>query len=184
MKELFRKLFHMLVGLLLIAGYFLAQQWISLTAIYYLLFVGMTSSLVIDAVLAHLNWSAPGYKQLQRQHERNGIHSNSYFLLGTLLSFIMFEQHIALAAILMLIFGDALAALVGKRWGTPFLGQKSIEGSLTMFVVSLIVGLFVVESLPVVFIMAITAMIAERFSGSLDDNVMIPLFAGLTGSLL
>lgn len=54
------------------------------------------------------------------------------------------EQWLVLACVFAWGFGDAAAALVGKRFGKRFLqgkfieGRKSIEGTLAMFVVSFV----------------------------------------------
>ena len=99
-------------------------------------------------------------------------------------------------AILMATFGDAAAAVFGKAYGKhfiPHLKNKAIEGVLAEFVVNIIIGyayLFIfaqdlTQTMNIVLIsMATIATTTETTCGKLDDNLMIPIFAGITGEIM
>ncbi len=109
---------------------------------------------------------------------------------------------IAVAAIMAMTWGDALACLVGERWGTRrievFGNGFTPEGSMAMFAfsfISMTLTLFLLSnsilspySDPMTLtratahslIGASVALTAEMFSAGGTDNLSVPLFTGLT----
>ena len=88
----------------------------------------------------------------RRKKELEGVGAEIYFLLGVIVSLALFDRPVALAAILMTVFGDLAAALAGKRWGRlrpqVFGGKKSIEGFAAALAVNLIIGVLVLRAGP------------------------------------
>lgn len=88
------------------------------------------------------------------------------------------------AAVLALTFGDAVAALVGRRFGRHRYAigraRKSLEGSAAFFVVALVAcAVFPrTQSVAAVAAFALATTLAEAFAGDGFDNAAIPL-AGL-----
>jgi phytol kinase len=84
-------------------------------------------------------------------------------------------------------WGDGMAALIGKRFGKHtfiYMGNKrSLEGSLAMFVTSLIVMLGIFASghslsasdIGVAIPVAVIAAMLEAFSPGGTDNLSVPL---------
>lgn len=107
--------------------------------------------------------------------------------LGALFSLLFYGESAAAIAIYVLAFGDGLSSLVGKTLGRirmPFTKGKSLAGSLTCLAVSflsayLVSGL-VVPSLAV----AVVSTLVEAMPAKDWDNILLPLAAGLTASLL
>lgn len=150
------------------------------------------------------------WRNFRRKKELNSPGAEIYFLLGIIVALSAFETRVAVAAILMTVFGDMTAALVGIRWGrirpAPFRG-KSLEGSLAAMTVNLIVGLiFLRDSArgsawwldliregaaggpgaalwPVILVMAFTAALTELMISEIDDNLTIPVLSGFAGQL-
>jgi phytol kinase len=95
------------------------------------------------------------------------------------------------ASLMPMTWGDAFAAIIGKRWGAhPFtiLGHtRSLEGSLTMFVFSFIATFLALvifaqpigASIVLAFVVAIVATIVEALSPFGIDNLAVPLAAAL-----
>ncbi len=95
------------------------------------------------------------------------------------------------ASLMPMTWGDAFAAIVGKRLGThkfTVLGQtRSIEGSLAMFAFSFIAtfGALVVfaqplaASLALAFVTALVATLVEAFSPFGIDNLTVPLSSAI-----
>jgi phytol kinase len=93
--------------------------------------------------------------------------------------------------ILIMGYGDGLAAVIGTKYGKHKLKNgKSLEGSLTMFVTSLIVSLVLlgISSVPNVIIYSLAiasiATIIEYFTTRGLDNLTVPLGASLFYYLL
>lgn len=85
--------------------------------------------------------------------------------------------------ILILGYGDGFAAIVGTRFGThKLVFGKSLEGTLAMFVSSLVVAVLLMwivsAPLPIwtAFLFAITASAVELLTPKGFDNLTVPLF--------
>jgi len=118
-----------------------------------------------------------------------------YALSITILVTVLWEQYPQYAAIgvMVMSWGDGMAALIGKRFGKHtfiHLGNKrSLEGSFAMFVTSLIVivGIlamangFRLKDIGIAIPIAAIAALLEAFSPGGTDNLSVPLSsAGLS----
>ena len=120
----------------------------------------------------------------------HGIARLSYgefaFVGGVALAFVLAhdDRPAYLAAILALSCGDAIAALVGRRFGRHRYGvgraRKSLEGSAAFFVVAVLVCAVLprAETVVAVAAFALATTLAEALAGDGFDNVAIPV-AGL-----
>jgi phytol kinase len=93
--------------------------------------------------------------------------------------------------ILIMGYGDGLAAVIGTKYGKHKLKNgKSLEGSLTMFVTSLVVSLILlgISSVPnvIIYSLAVASIstIIEYFTTRGLDNLTVPLGASLFYYLL
>jgi phytol kinase len=93
--------------------------------------------------------------------------------------------------ILIMGYGDGLAAVIGTKYGKHKLKNgKSLEGSLTMFIASLVVSLVLlgISSVPnvIIYSLAIASIstIIEYFTTRGLDNLTVPLGASLFYYLL
>lgn len=113
---------------------------------------------------------------------------------------------LAAAAVMAMTIGDALASIIGRKWGRhkyTILGStRSLEGSALMFISSLIVVGLTLFCLPgsalspnsvllsanAVLLLtvcgAVVATLAESFSPKGTDNLFVPLLSGLAIFLL
>ncbi len=116
----------------------------------------------------------------------------SFFLvLGALLSLQFFQQDIALAAISIMAVGDAITTIIGTYFGkikNPLNPRKHLEGTALAIVASTLAAFFFV-SFPVAFFGSVAGMVFESvtvryISQVVDDNVIIPVVAGLVMTLL
>ena len=128
-------------------------------------------------------------------------------LLMLLTTLLEGRSYFAIAALMVMIFADTLASIVGKKHGThkiniPFIGNKrSVEGSLTFFLVGFCVSFityyfigylfpgytFALGLSTVVFYSLLTSfigMVFELFSPSKWDDLLIPLGTTLALVLL
>lgn len=123
--------------------------------------------------------------------EPGRILGTTYFLAGSLLSILVFEKGIAIAALLFSVFGDAASTIVGVKYGkTRLFKEKSLEGTLAFFIICFFVGLFLIWSrrmflgldaparLFLILIGSFAAALIEVLPIRVDDNLTIPLFSG------
>jgi len=134
------------------------------------------------------NW--PG-ASLLRDKEKTQLTGGCYFSLGCTLAINLFSPATATAAISFLVIGDMMAALIGVAFGGDTCivklgreGNKSLEGSMAMFVSCFVVGLMVFQEEPLaeypVFIGAVAATLVELWEPfALNDNLTIPVMSGL-----
>jgi len=125
---------------------------------------------------------------------RHSLGTLFYALSIGILTFLFWDQSLpqfTAIGILIMTWGDASAALIGRRWGKNkyhFLGsKKSWEGTLTMFLVSAIVVLSILvfvypwhSSLIILALLtAIIAAVLEIFSMVGIDNLTVPVFSAV-----
>jgi len=118
---------------------------------------------------------------LIRRHEREGITGSTYMVVSALLCTYLYQPETAAAAMVYLIVGDTLAAMVGKAWGrTPLFG-KTLEGSLAGLTTSFAAAWLLVPGISPWHLLAgaAAASIVEVAPIPVDDNFRIPLLAGL-----
>ena len=102
--------------------------------------------------------------------------------LGALFALLLFPSHVAAVAIYALAFGDGFAGLVGKcfgKWRPAFLCGKSIEGSLSCFLMVFISAYAILGSVHISLIAAFAAMIIEALPLEDYDNLVLPVTVGL-----
>jgi len=192
-NEIGRKVIHITI-LIVLAAFFFIQD--SLVAAGYtpvlakqvaLLF--LVSLLILFMVLEYfrleLGWRMPFFSQFIRPKEQNRMYGVIYFLSATIISLAVFDYKIALTALLMTTFGDMVAALVGKRYGTTLIYRnKTWAGFLAELGTNLIVGFIVLDSIYVILGMAFIATIVETLVDEMDDNLLIPIFSGFAGQVI
>ena len=123
------------------------------------------------------------FRSLIRPHEEEHLLGSTHYMIAALLSVIVFDHEVAIAALAFLVLGDAAAAIVGKRFGTPRYWGKSPQGSMACFAVCLAVGVPLLGSIPIALIGALAATLAEALPSPLDDNMRVPIFSGITMQL-
>lgn len=101
------------------------------------------------------------------------------------------QPMIGAVGILVMGYGDGLAAIIGKKYGKhQLIFGKSIEGSLAMFITSLIVTItiLIIFGIPnlilIALAVAIIATIIELFTPKGLDNLSVPLITSLALYLL
>ncbi|MBP5977336.1 phosphatidate cytidylyltransferase, partial [Brasilonema sp. CT11] len=133
--EVIRKIVHIGTGNVILLAW-----WLDIPPI-----VGITASIVASAVtlLSYQFPILPGINSVGRKSFGTFFYAVS---IGVLIAWFWTLQkpHYAVLGILVMTWGDGLAALVGQKIGQNkykvFGREKSWEGSLTMAVVSFIIG--------------------------------------------
>lgn len=184
-KEILRKLVHLLeIPVLLI--YSLVRFYsteraaiLTVTAMFLVL-------LEVEYYRLEVKPKIPKHLNILRPRERNNVVSSIFFVAATIIVFAVFDYGIALTALCLTVFGDLASALVGIRFGkNKLFRNKTLEGFLAGLAVNLLIGWLLIPGYAAVYIsMALVASVVELFTGKLDDNLTVPLFAGFVGHLV
>lgn len=121
-----------------------------------------------------------------RHHEMAGDFTGAtYILLSVCLTVALYDKPIAIAALAFVVVGDSFAAIIGRRFGRHKFGNKSVEGSLGCLSSTAIVAVFAPDlPLQIGLFGAVVATVVEALPLSIDDNVTVPILAGLSMTLL
>ncbi|MCU0104055.1 hypothetical protein N7603_00070 [Acholeplasma vituli] len=128
----------------------------------------------------------------------NGNLGTVYFPISLLILVILTfgvinKPEVGAVGILVLGYGDGLAAVVGKAFGKhKLVDNKSLEGSLTMVVVSFVVvtlilsfsGYNIITALWVAVVVSIISTVIELYTPKGLDNLTVPLLSSLLVYLL
>ena len=119
-----------------------------------------------------------------RKHEMHDFTGATYLLISTIICIAVFPRNIAFLSLSFLAIGDTFAAIVGIIFGKrKLLGtKKSLEGSIACFITSFVFALFYINP-AIAFLGAFAAAIAEFSRIPVDDNIKIPISAGLIMSV-
>lgn len=189
--EIFRKILHsvLLMSLLVFVYGFATWQASVLGCIIF--------AIVVYPILMFFE-RVKGYSQLTTERKKGELKSSLLLVFGMFALVIaicwgwMGDRMLVLASIYAWGFGDAAAAIIGKQFGKHKItwkytdGKKSMEGSLAMFVTSLISvsiilycrgGMQSIGYVLVPIIVAATSTLAELYSKNGMDTVICPLSA-------
>lgn len=189
--EIRRKFMHLIIGVSV--AFLLHYQIIN----GYILIGLFFSMIIFFTLLKHYHWKIPQLMNLLKLFEREKHiktspgKSATCFIFGCAIAALFFTNDIAVVSILILAFGDSISNLVGHHFGktlTPFHHHKKIEGPIAGIFISTLIASFFIPFFPAL-IASTVAMIFEFpewkiFGYHLDDNIIIPLSAGGTLTLL
>ena len=193
--EVSRKFLHIMVGNMIFAMPFFSDPWVM---VWFL-------TLPITVVLFFLTEYSPIKIQNSVTESGHALGLFFYALIWTILIAIYsmlspandpkFFIWIVALAIVPMVYGDGFAALIGQKFGkvkyTVFGGTKSLEGSLTMFVVTTVMSVFVwmvfttigypMPNFNLLAILGISAVatICEALSYGGIDNLTVPALTAI-----
>jgi len=194
MRELPRRLWHILGGLsLAIAGLLLPRQ-IFLPALCSVTIAFLIFEL-IRLRFPQLNCRfVTCFRALIREREASTLTASVYLLIAASIVFIVCDKSIAAMAVMFVAIGDPAAGMardkwkLARDWGRTKLKGKSLEGSgaclLACLVAGVILAAIIHVALWLVAIGAICATLVEFFSLPLNDNLTMPLASAGAMSLI
>lgn len=166
-----RKLFH-ITGSIIPVVYLLTDRQTVLI---------VTAGLfVIDIVLETLRikgfMNVAFVEQNMKKEESNRLSGSFFYILSVLVTILFFAKNIAISSLFILSIADPLSSFIGSRLGrVRFLG-KSLEGTMTFFIVAFVILRVFSFSIPISAAGAVIASLTELFSSRfIDDNLSIPL---------
>ena len=189
--EIFRKILHgILLGSLYMFTFSYEEWWIAALA-------AIIFEIVVYPILKYFE-RYKGYSSLTTERKKGEL-KNSLLLVFTMYAVVVSicwgllkDRYLTLAAIYAWGFGDAAAALIGKKFGKHKIkwkladGKKSIEGTLAMFVVSALSvsmilglrgGLGIAEVIVISIITAVVSALTELCSKDGNDTIICPMSA-------
>lgn len=176
-KEVTRKYIHIMLSNIWFISLAFFDNFI-IAAILPMLFV----------IINSLSYKYNLIKIMEREDKKEGIGTVYYAISLTILSLVTFyinKPILALPGILIMGYGDGLAAVVGQSIKSKsfniFGSTKSIAGSTTMFIVSLIISVLIFAFVGVDYLIgksiliAFIATILEAISVKGLDNITVPI---------
>ncbi len=179
--SLLRKLIHLAMAWLPALGWLISYQLeLALAAAFFL------ASAVVEMARRRWQWVNRLLWRLLpstfRSDEGQKVFGSTWFAVGALATLVLFGRDIGSTAVLMLTWGDPAAELIGRKLGRPG-RRKTLAGSIGCLLACLLaawVGMSLGGLSPLVAVTgAVVATLAERWSPPPDDNVWLPLAAGL-----
>lgn len=186
-KEASRKLIHIGVS----------NWWI--IAMYYFKDIVWASIMpIIFIILNYISYKLNIIKAMERDGSKNDL-GTVYFPIS-LLVLVLFtfsnlsHPYVGAIGILVMGYGDGFAAIIGKAYGKKKLklwgNEKSLAGSIAMFVVSFVVAFIVIytfspaDVVVKALVIASFSTIIELFSPFGLDNLTVPILTALLYQLL
>ena len=177
--ELYRKSFHLL-GLAIPVSYFILdkrQMIIGLsvvTALVILIDFIRFHSLKVNRIFMRI------FGAMLRAHEHKTLSGSTYLLTSSLIVTVLFSRETAITSILFAVVCDALAAVIGRKFGRTKIFNKSLEGSLTFLISASLIAYGCAAGSPVPgFIGAFAATLIELLPVKIDDNFLIPIVSAV-----
>ena len=183
--EIRRKLFHAL-GIIFPILYYLTSKVIILQIL-----VPLTIFILLIDYFRNYNKNLQAlilffFSPVMRKDEKENkslLSGASYFFLGLSITAALFPYATVITSWLVLIFADSFAALMGRAYGKPFIGSKSIIGSLSFFASSMLIACIILLlcgvkiSILKILLSTSFATVIELFTDYLhvDDNLAVPV---------
>jgi dolichol kinase len=175
-----RKLFH-LTGSIIAIVYLLTDRQTALI---------VTAGLfVVDIILETLRikgfMKVAFIEENMKKEESKRVSGSFFYILSGLITIIFFEKNIAVSSLFILSIADPLSSLLGSRFGRVRFLEKSLEGTMTFFIVAFLILRVFSFSIPIAAAGAAIAALTELFSSQfIDDNLSIPLVTATALALL
>jgi len=184
--ELRRKFIH-LMALLLLVIYLIVRKYYGHGGGLIALVLVLIFFLILEYYRIAKKKKIPLFHIFWRKSEKNRLSGSVYLVIGAIIALGVFDFWIAVVALLMTIFGDMAGALIGIPFGKHKLkkpNNKSWEGTIAQFLVDLVIGFILLDSILIVLGMALAATIVETKFEHVDDNLSIPVVSGFVGQIL
>jgi dolichol kinase len=192
--EIFRKSIHLCSLSIPIVYYFIPRSTaLIILGILTVIALFLDLGRYLSPAIGKLFYKIFGFllRQHEIDHKRRNLNGATYVLLSGFICVLIFPKVIVVTAFAVLIIGDTLAALIGRRFGKHKFLFKSLEGTLAFFVSGIIVVFLspkieyrFSEYMIGIVSIAFGAIIENISFGLADDNLVIPISIGAAMWLL
>lgn len=187
LKEINRKAVQIIILFIILAYSFINPDYNKKVALL-LLTAMLIASLILEYLRIEMGWKMPFISANIHPRDYSKMHSGVYFLISAVICFSIFDNRIAVASLLMAVFGDMMAAAVGKGYGTSLIYRnKTWAGFVAQLIVNTVVGFTVLAATYHIYIIVgviIAATAAEILVQDTEENLIIPVFSGFVGQII
>ena len=184
-NEILRKLIHLFDSVIPLSLFYISRE-----NLLFILTPITIIFIILDFARHHISYLGKIYSTFfnivtrEIEQKRNNVTGASYYLLGCLIVVYFFQDiNIIISSLLIMSISDSFAALIGVKYGkTKIYGKKSLEGSFSFFVSTIIILYMFINNLsPFEYIyISLLITLVELFSfHRINDNLTIPVFAAL-----
>ncbi len=184
-NEILRKLIHLFDSVIPLSLFYISRE-----NLLFILTPITIIFIILDFARHHISYLGKIYSTFfnivtrEIEQKRNNVTGASYYLLGCLIVVYFFQDiNIIISSLLIMSISDSFAALIGVKYGkTKIYGKKSLEGSFSFFVSTIIILYIFMNNLsPFEYIyISLLITLVELFSfHRINDNLTIPVFAAL-----
>ena len=179
-----RWLWHLSACLSLAAAAWFAPKTIFLISLGAVTFLFLLFEFTRFKITSINRWFFSCFGSLLRPEEVSSVTTSSYVLVAALIAYLAFGKDIAVLSVCFLAVGDVAAAIMGSHCGKIRLFGKVLEGDLSCFIACLVTGFILFYaglniSAITILVGAIAATIGQAIKTPMDDNLIMPLFAGM-----
>ncbi len=184
--ELRRQTAHLLIGTVIV--FLLKLQLINAQILFAITVVGGILVIIARKIRLPIIHTLLEYFERPHHMARFPGRGSFFLILGAALTTYIFEKDIAMAAIMIMAVGDSVTNIVGRHFGkikNPFNSKKHLEGTGVAIIASTLAAFYFVPFWAA-FIASTISMAIEsidlgwkRFEVEIDDNIIIPLVAGV-----
>ena len=182
-NEIMRKVIHLLSAIIPLSYlWFIKDKSIMLSILIILTLLALLVEFFRNNGGHFSKWFHDTFHFMLRHNESKGKYTGAtWLLIGWTITVMLFKMPIAVAALLFLSIGDSFAAIIGKLYPIIKIGDKTLSGTLSGFIVSLLIVLLINQSLLPIIILSgsIVAMTVELIPSRLNDNLTMPIISGL-----
>lgn len=179
-NEVLRKIIHISTAIIpMLYFYYLNREQISILMIFLLLLILTGDILRIYVTKLGQIYENLFGKLLRPSESDKQLNGATMLLFGFTLAVLLFKKDIAIISMLILALSDSFAAIAGKSFGRIKLQGKTLEGSVTFFLITWVVAGLFNENTGINVLGAALITVFELYSDKLNDNISIPLFSGL-----
>lgn len=184
--ELKRQVIHFVLGNIAILFFLFAGKTTTVAVGILVLLIGYAIALSVKKG-KNIPFANEILKHVERKHEQHVPGQAALlFLAGFILTVAIFTNPWAtLAGLIVLTYGDSVATVIGKYFGSfKLVTNRTLEGTLAGIVFSVgMLSLFpAIYPFATAFAIGTVGMLAEYLP--IDDNLGIPIIAGLVASVL
>lgn len=177
--ELYRKGIH-LTSLIIPAGFIILNTRAVLTCLMgSLLFFAIFDILRFFGTDSIKRFMGLNFGFLLRPREKKSFSGATTIILAGLLVYTFYDVRVAAASMVIIVIGDAFAALIGRSFGRIRVFSKTIEGTLA-FIISTAIAVQFIPGLGsrIAFIGVLVGAVVELLPLPIDDNITVPMVAG------
>lgn len=152
----------------------------------------------IFIIINYISYKKQIFKAMERGKNKNDLGTVYYAISLLIISILSFsgiiEKYSGAIGIFIMGYGDGFAAIIGKKYSKKYFKilntEKSIEGSLTMFIISFIITI-IFSSISAQNNIIITSLLIATISTIIEilspfgiDNLTVPIIISITYEIL